>query len=101
MVLTYNYEDLQNIKEKLQREHVKNGKKIYHYIEMYKETLNFMYDNNLAPNKSKEYLEKELHNFATKLLSNTDKTYKQLEQQYKSEIITTYNIKPNGITLKL
>ena len=100
MVLTLNYEDLQNIRKHLQKKQFKNNRKIYDYIEMYKETLNFMYNNNLAQNKSKETLEYELSSFAKNLLSNTNKTYKQLEEKYQQEI-NINDIKSNEIKLKI
>ena len=100
VVLTLNYEDLQNIRKHLQKKQFKNSRKIYDYIEMYKETLNFMYNNNLAQNKSKETLEHELCSFAKNLLSNTNKTYKQLEEKYQHEI-NINDIKSNEIKLKI
>ena len=86
MVFTYNYYDLQNIKEQLKQEKVKNTKKIYLFIESYQETLNFMYEKDLVKNLSKQDLEDDLQDFARSLLQNTDLSYKQLELLYNKNI---------------
>ena len=54
MIFTLNYYDLQNIKEKLKQEKIKNTKKIYLCIDSYQETLNFMYEKNLVRDLSKK-----------------------------------------------
>ncbi len=101
MVLTYNYGDLQKIKKDWLEDKIKKNNKIYFCIESYKETLNFMYDSNLAQNLSKEYLENELKDFVNSLLVNTNLSYKELEKQYKNQFITNYNTYTNSIRLKL
>lgn len=70
MVLTYNYADLQNIKEKLQNTKNLDKVSINKYIKMYEETLDFMYKNNLIPEKSRLNIEEELNNFKNTLLFN-------------------------------
>lgn len=98
MVLTYNYGDLQNIKKDMLADKTKTNIQIYNCIESYKETLNFMYDNNLSQNLSKEYLENELQDLVESLLTNTQVTYKELKKLYKnSNNYDTYN----SIRLKL
>ena len=63
MILTFNYGDLQDIKKKMLKSKKINSKTIYICIESFKETLNYMYENNLLNNISKEMLEKDI--FAT------------------------------------
>lgn len=70
MVLTYNYADLQNIKEKLQNTKNLDKVSINKYIKMYEETLDFMYKNNLIPEKSRLNIEEELNNFKNTLSFN-------------------------------
>ena len=53
MILTYNYQDLQNIKEKLIHDNIKDEKRIYILVSSYEDTLNFMYKNKLIQNISK------------------------------------------------
>ena len=69
MVLTYNYGDLQDIKNKIQKTKKMNDEEIYASINSYKDTLNYMYENDLIINATKENLENELQEFANKLLS--------------------------------
>jgi len=98
MILTYNYYDLQNIKEKIKQEKIKNTKKIYLCIESYQETLNFMFEKDLVRDFSKKDLENDLQDFAKSLLQNTDLSYKQLEQLYRKNVLFKKN---NEIKLKL
>lgn len=97
MIFTLNYYDLQNIKEKLKQEKIKNTKKIYLCIDSYQETLNFMYEKNLVRDLSKKDLEDDLQDFAQSILQNTELSYKQLEQLYNNRIFK----KNNEIKLKL
>ena len=98
MILTYNYYDLQNIKEKIKQEKIKNTKKIYLCIESYQETLNFMFEKDLVRDFSKKDLENDLQDFAKSLLQNTELSYKQLEQLYRKNVLFKKN---NEIKLKL
>ena len=82
MVLTYNYQDLQNIKEKMKKENVKSDEDIYFAISACKDTLNFMFKNKLAKDLTKEDLQQELQDF------------------YKSKITKNYVINSNDIKLK-
>jgi len=91
MVLTFNYYDLQNIKEQIKQHKIRSTKKIYLCIESYQETLNFMYQNNLIRNLSKEDLENDLHDLAESVLKNTDLSYKQLEQLYRKNLLKNNN----------
>lgn len=97
MIFTYNYCDLQNIKEKIKQEKIKNTRKIYLCIESYQETLNFMYEKDLVRDFSKKDLEDDLQDFAKSLLQNTELSYKQLEQLYNNNIFK----KNSEIKLKL
>lgn len=101
MVLTFNYNDLQNIKEQMNQENITNNQKIYFFIESYKETLNFMYEQNLVKDLSKKDLEDDLQDFAKRLLKNTNMSYEQLERRYKYDVATNNYFKPNDIKLKL
>lgn len=101
MILTYNYDDLKNIREQLEKEKIKNNQKIYFYIESYKDTINFIFEKNLIKDLSKKDLEKDLQDFAKNLLKNTNMSYKQLQQQYELDIASNNYIKPNEIRLKL
>lgn len=83
MVLTFNYNDLQNIKGQLEQEKIVDNEKIYFFIESYKETLNFMYEQDLVKDLSKKDLEDDLIDFAKRLLKNTNMSYEQLERMYK------------------
>ena len=56
MVLTYNYGDLQDIKNKIQKTKKMNDEEIYASINSYKDTLNYMYENDLIINATKENL---------------------------------------------
>jgi len=98
MILTYNYYDLQNIKEKIKQEKIRNTKKIYLCIESYQETLNFMFEKDLVRDFSKKDLENDLQDFAKSLLQNTELSYKQLEQLYRKNVLFKKN---NEIKLKL
>lgn len=102
MVLTYNYNDLQNIKKQMQTEmkHRKNDEKIYYFIKVVKDTLEFIFENNLT-NKSKKDIENELLEFKNELLKHTDLSYKQLESQYKYKYINIedYYINSNAANL--
>ena len=64
-------------------------------VSSYEDTLNFMYKNKLIQNISKGELEKELQDFTKDLLQNTNKSYSELENLYKSRrnIITSNDIK--------
>lgn len=102
MILTYNYNDLQNIKKQMQTEmkHRKNDEKIYYFIKVVKDTLEFIFENNLT-NKSKKDIENELLEFKNELLKHTDLSYKQLESQYKYKYINIedYYINSNAANL--
>lgn len=100
MVLTYNYQDLQNIKEQMKKDNIKDEERIYFSISSYKDTLNFMYKNGLAKDLTKEDLQQELQDFASNLLQNTDKSYNELENLYKSRITKNYITNSNDIKLK-
>ena len=94
MVLTINYYDLQNIKERIKREKIRSTKKIYLCIESYQETLNYIYENDLVRELSKEDLENDLRDLAESVLKNTVLSYKQLEQLYRKSIFkNNYEIK--------
>lgn len=101
MVLTYNYGDLQDIKNKIQKNKKITAKEIYSFIVSYKDTLNFMYNNNLVINTTKEELENELLEFTNKLLSQNKLSYKKLDEEYHNQFYTHYIIKPNEIKLKI
>ena len=101
MILTHNYNDLQNIKEQIKKEKIKDNQKIYFYIESYKDTINFIFEKNLVNDLSKKDLEKDLQEFAKNLLKNTNMSYKQLQQQYELDIVSNYFIRPSEIRLKL
>lgn len=100
MILTYNYKDLQNIKEQMKKDNIKNEKDIYFSISSYKDTLNFMYKNKLAKDLTKEDLQEELQDFASTLLKNTNKSYDELENLYKSKNTKNYIINSSDIKLK-
>lgn len=100
MVLTYNYGDLQNIKAKMGHINMNSTKEKYLFIAAYKETLEFMLDNNLAHSHSKAELEDELNNLVEKLLGHKNISYKELEQKYGQAVTTSY-ISPNKTSLKL
>lgn len=91
MVLTFNYYDLQNIKERIKQAKIRSTKKIYLCIESYQETLNFMYEQNLVRELSKEDLENDLRDLAESVLKNTELSYKQLEQLYRKSIFKNNN----------
>lgn len=101
MVLTYNYGDLQDIKNKIQKTKKMNDMEIYASINSYKDTLNYMYENDLIINATKENLENELQEFANKLLSQKKLSYKKLDEEYHNQFYTHYIIKPNEIKLKI
>ncbi len=100
MVLTYNYSDLQNIKEKIKKDSLKEQDK-YFFIKSYQETLNYIYKQNLAKNKTKEDLENNLQDLIESLLDGKLQQYKELEKKYKSKYATTkdYLISPDDIGL--
>lgn len=100
MILTYNYQDLQNIKEQMKKDNIKDEKDIYFSISSYKDTLNFMYKNKLAKDITKEDLQEELQDFASTLLKNTNKSYDELENLYKSKITKNYIINSSEIKVK-
>ena len=100
MILTYNYQDLQNIKEQMKKANIKDEKDIYFSISAYKDTLNFMYKNKLAKDLTKEDLQEELQDFASSLLKNTNKSYDELENLYKSKITKNYIINSSEIKVK-
>lgn len=100
MILTYNYQDLQNIKEQMKKDNIKDEKDIYFSISSYKDTLNFMCKNKLIQDLTKEDLQEELQDFASTLLKNTNKTYDELENLYKSKITKNYIINSSEIKLK-
>lgn len=101
MVLTINYADLQNIKEQMINDKITDNKKIYTFIQSYKDTLNHMYKNNLVPSKSKLDYEYELMNFANDMLKNTSKSYKALEREYGGKISSSFVTGPRDIRLIL
>ena len=100
MILTYNYQDLQNIKEQMKKNNIKDEKDIYFSISSYKDTLNFMYKNKLAKDLTKEDLQGELQEFTSSLLKNTNKSYDELENLYKSKITKNYIINSSEIKVK-
>ncbi len=100
MILTYNYKDLQNIKERMKKDNIKDEKDIYFSISSYKDTLNFMYKNKLVQDLTKEDLQEELQDFASSLLKSTNKSYDELENLYKSKITKNYIINSSGIKVK-
>ncbi len=100
MILTYNYQDLQNIKEQMKKDNIKDEKDIYFSISSYKDTLNFIYKNKLVQDLTKEDLQEELQDFASTLLKNTNKTYDELENLYKSKITKNYIINSSEIKVK-
>lgn len=100
MILTYNYQDLQNIKEQMKKDNIKDEKDIYFSISSCKDTLNFMYKNKLAKDLTKEDLQEELQDFASSLLKNTNKSYDELENLYKSKITKNYIINSSEIKVK-
>lgn len=101
MVLTINYADLQNIKNQMINDKITNDEKIYIFIQSYKDTLNYMYKNNLNPNKSRTDYEYELMNFANDMLKNTNTSYRKLERDYRFKTTENYYISPNDIRLIL
>ncbi len=101
MVLTLNYADLQNIKQQIITDKITDNDEIYGFIQCYKDTLNYMYKNNLNPDKSRTDYEYELMNLANDMLKNTDKSYRQLEREYKLKTTKDYYISPNDIRLIL
>ena len=98
MIFTLNYGDLQDINKKLISKKITSDKQVFDYIDSYKETINYMYKNNLIKDKSKADLELELQDFAKKILANTKETYKDLEKTYGTKSIT---INTNTIKLNL
>lgn len=101
MVLTLNYADLQNIKQQMIADKITDNNQIYSFIQSYKDTLSYMYKNNLNPNKSRTDYEYELMNFANDLLKNTDKSYREIERESKYKTTKDYYISPNDIRLIL
>ncbi len=101
MVLTYNYGDLQDIKNKILETKKLNSEDIYALINSYKDTLNYMYENNLIVNATKEDLENELLEFANKLLSKENLSYKKLDKKYHNKFFTNFFFNPNEINLKI
>lgn len=101
MVLTINYADLQNIKQQMIADKITDNNKIYSFIQCYKDTLNYMYKNNLNPDKSRTDYEYELMNLANDMLKNTNKSYRELEREYKLKTTKDYYISPNDIRLIL
>lgn len=101
MVLTLNYADLQNIKQQIIADKITDNDKIYGFIQCYKDTLNYMYKNNLNPDKSRTDYEYELMNLANDMLKNTDKSYRELEREYKFKTTKDYYISSNDIRLIL
>lgn len=101
MVLTINYADLQNIKQKAIADKITDNDEIYGFIQCYKDTLNYMYKNNLNPDKSRTDYEYELMNLANDMLKNTNKSYRELEREYKLKTTKDYYISPNDIRLIL
>ena len=101
MILTINYWDLQNIKEKMINDKITNNKEIYYLIQNYKDTLDNMYKKNLIPDKSKTDYEYELMNFANDLLKNTNMSYRELEKQYGMKTTKDFIVGPKDIRLIL
>lgn len=101
MILTLNYVDLQEIKIKMQENKNKSNEEIYICIENYKDTLNYMYENKLIKDISKENLETELEEFAKNMLSQSEMSYRELQRQCRTKATKSYLIKPNLIKLKL
>lgn len=101
MVLTINYADLQNIKQQIIADKITDNNKIYMCIQSYKDTLSYMYKNNLNPNKSRIDYEYELMNFANDILKNTNKSYREIEREYKFKTTKDFYISPSDIRLIL
>lgn len=101
MVLTINYSDLQNIKQQMLDDKITNDKKIYNSIQYYQDTLNYMYKNNIVPNKSKLDYEYELMNFANDMLKNTKKSYREIERIYGNKTTIDYIADSRDIRLRL
>lgn len=101
MVLTINYEDLQNIKKQMISDKTTDEESIFKCIQGYKETLDNMYKKNLVLNKDKTDLELELKMFANEMLKNTNKSYKEIEKQYGDKTTKDYIIGPKDIRLIL
>lgn len=101
MVLTFNYGDLQKIKKLIIEDKNKSDKNFYIWIESFKETINYMYENNLVKDISKEDLETELQEFAKSMLSKSKLSYRELEKKYRFEIYTRIIIKTDEIKLKI
>lgn len=101
MVLTINYTDLQNIKEQVLNDKITDNKKIYTFIQSYKDTLDNMYKKKLVPNKTKEDYEFELMKFANEMLKNTDKSYREIEKEYGYKTTKDFIVSPKDIRLIL
>lgn len=101
MILTFNYGDLQDIKKKMLKSKKINNKTIYICIESFKETLNYMYENNLLNNISKEMIEKEIQEFSKNMLSKCEFSYSELEKKYKLELSSHLVINADGAKFKL
>ena len=101
MVLTLNYADLQNIKQQIIADKITDNNKIYSFIQHYKDTLSYMYKNNLNPDKSRTDYEYELMNLVNDMLKNTDKSFRELEREYKFKTTKDYPIDQNDIRLIL
>ena len=95
MIITLNYGDLQDIKEKWISERPTNKEQIYNYIQSYKDTLTNMYKNNTVKGYTREDYEIELMEFAKKIIANTDIPKKDLENKFigKPFIINNQTIK--------
>lgn len=100
MILTYNYNGLQNIKNKIQNDNIKSTEKIYCFITSVKDTLNFMFENKLTE-KSKKELNKEFLDFKNSLLKHSNISYKQLENEYKYKYITAEDCYINSSVINL
>lgn len=101
MVLTINYFDLQNIKQQMIENKITDNNKIYNIIQHYKDTLSYMYKNNLVPDKTKFDYEYELMNFANIMLKNTDKSYRDIEKECGQKTTRDYITSPKDIRLIL
>lgn len=101
MVLTINYADLQNIKEQVLNDKITDNKKIYTFIQNYKDTLDNMYKKNLVPKMSKTDYEFELMKFANEMLKNTEKSYREIEKEYGNKTTKDFIVGPKDIRLIL
>lgn len=100
MLLANNYKELQNIKDKIIKDNIKDEKEILYTIITYKEAINYIFENKLV-DLTKEELEKDLNNFVKLLLKNTNKSYDELCKEYLPPIASYHVIKSNEIKISV